>query len=122
MIAGLLATAALFWGVPPAQPVEVSWDSRACGLAYACSVPNSYRIELNPGQWPSLSDSERCAVVVHEYGHAVVGTLWTQEDVQLSIPATCHRFAHPPKKGNPLSAAELKGQLKSQHKGQHKRR
>lgn len=107
MIAMFLSTAALIWNVQPAQPVNVVWDQQACGLAYACSVPNSYRINLNPGQWGSLSGSEQCAVVTHEYGHAVVGTLWTDADVNLPIPYLCERFDHPLKGVMRLNVAVL---------------
>lgn len=117
MISVLLTIAALFWGVSADTPVTVDWNTSRCeggNLAIGCSGLNSHAIHLSAPQWATMSGTERCAIIVHEYGHAVMGLDHSEDPGSVmygggvAIPATCHRYNHPPAKGIPLTQAQAR--------------
>jgi hypothetical protein len=90
-VATMLAIAASFWSshnFMAAQPVTWSWfnepQSRIYPYQYSTygyTFLNSYHINLNRWFWDRASNRDRCAVVIHEFGHAAFGFQHTEAGI-----------------------------------------
>jgi hypothetical protein len=96
-VATYLDTAATYWGRSGVTP---TWEWGACPkteFVVACAWQGADHIVYQRAEWDRFTRYEKCAVTIHEYGHAVMNLQHAPETVMAptlqdqvaAAPAAC---------------------------------
>ena len=109
-VATLLAIAATFWsthGYPTTAIPGWDWDTQTCTTLTAAGCANvgaGGPIHLRRTAWDDMTATQKCVLVVHEYGHAVLGFWHTPgtimdetSDMYAYAPSLCTQLERNPR-------------------------